>query len=161
MDERTDGVRSSHLIRSTGGPGRAARKVAAVAAAATAAALLAAGCSAGKPAGQGSSGPVISPVQAIMLAAQHVKHVWSFSSSLSFTTSGMASGTMAGTLEWRSRPLLLNADFSTVDVGGQSLPGGFREIFVGHAVYFKAHACRPKDRPGSVSGPYGSCTTAE
>lgn len=133
MNGRTDGVKSTQLIRSNVAARRAARNLAAVAAAGTAAALLASGCSAGR----NSSGSEISPVQTVMLAAQQAKYARSFSSSLTITTSGMVSGTVAGTLEWRSRPLLLDADFSTVNFGGQSLPGGIQEILVGRAVYLK------------------------
>ena len=140
MNGHADGRSSTHLMRNSGGPGRAARKLAAVAAAATAAALLAAGCSSGTPSGQGSAGSGISPAQAIMLASQQAKHATSFSSSVSIKMSGMASGVMAGTLEMRTRPLLFDADFSTMNMGGQALPGGIEEILTGHTLYLKMPA---------------------
>jgi len=138
MNERADGIRNTHLIRNSGGVGRAARKLAAVAAAGTAAALLAAGCSPGSPGGPGSPGSGISPIQAVTLAAQQAELATSFSSSWSVTMSGTLSGTAAGTLEMRTRPLLAGMDFSTFNVGGRSVPGGFQVILTGQAVYLKA-----------------------
>lgn len=140
MNGRADGISSTHLIRNAGGPGRAARKLAAVAAAGTAAALLAAGCSSGMPSGHGSAGSGISPAQAITLASQQAKRATSFSSSLSIKMSGMASGAMAGTMEMRTRPLLFDAAFTTMNLGGQSLPGGIEEILTGHTLYLKMPA---------------------
>lgn len=140
MNGRADGISSTHLKRTTGGRGRAARKLAAVAAAGTAAALLAGGCSSGRPSGHGSAGSGISPAQAITLASQQAKHATSFSSSVSIKMSGIASGTIAGTLEMRTRPLFFDADFSTMNVGGQPVPGGIEEILSGHALYLKMPA---------------------
>jgi hypothetical protein len=136
MTGRAGGISGTHLARNTGGPGRAARKLAAVAAAGTAAALVAAGCSSGTPGGHGP-GSGISPIQAITLASQQAKRATSFSSSMSIKMSGVASGAMAGTLEMRTRPLLFDADFSTMNVGGQSIPGGIKEILTGHTLYLK------------------------
>jgi hypothetical protein len=126
------------VIRNSGGAGRAARRLTAVAAAGTAAALLAAGCASGTPSGPGSSGSGISPARVITLAAQQAKHVTSFSSSISFTMSGVASATIAGTMEMRTRPLLAGLDFSAMNAGGQPVPGGGQEIVTGHALYLKA-----------------------
>jgi len=140
MKGRADGISRTHQIRNTGSPGRATRKLAAVAVAGTAAALLAAGCSSGGPSGQGSAGSVISPAQAITLASQQAKHATSFSSSMSIKMSGMASGAMAGTMEMRTRPLLFDADFSTMNMSGQALPGGIEEILTGHTLYLKMPA---------------------
>jgi len=136
MNARADGIRITHAVRNTGGAGRAARKLAAAAVAGTAAALLAAGCSSAKPSGQGSPGSGISPVRAITLAARQAKLATSFSSSLSIKMSGMESGMMAGTMEMRTRPLLV--DFTTFSVGGRSVPGGVQEIVTGHTLYLKA-----------------------
>jgi hypothetical protein len=140
MNGRADGISSTHPMGNIGAPGRAARKLAAVAAAGTAAALLAAGCSSGRPSGQGSTGSGISAGQALTLAAQQAKRATSFSSSLSIKMSGIASGTMAGTLKMRTRPLLFDADFNAMNVGGQSLPGGIKEILAGHTLYLKMPA---------------------
>jgi LppX_LprAFG lipoprotein len=139
MNGRAGGISGTHQIKNAAGPGRAGR-LAAVAAAGTAAALLAAGCASGRPGGQGSAGSGISPAQAITLASQQAKHATSFSSSVSIKMSGMASGAMAGTLEMRTRPLLFDADFSTMNMGGQSLPGGIEEILTGHTLYLKMPA---------------------
>jgi len=83
---------------------------------------------------------VISPAQAITLASQQAKHATSFSSSMSIKMSGMASGAMAGTMEMRTRPLLFDADFSTMNMSGQALPGGIEEILTGHTLYLKMPA---------------------
>jgi hypothetical protein len=109
-------------------------KVIVTCAAGAAAVLLAAGCGGGThPAAQ-----ALSPRQAITLAANQAKQVNSFGATLSITMSGTVSGTMAGTMRVRNRPsLLADADISTFDVGGQSLPGGMREILTDRGIYLK------------------------
>lgn len=119
----------------TSGAGRATRKLALVAAAGAASALLAAGCGSAKPGGQS-----ISPVQAMLLAAQQARHATSFSWAMTVQTSGLASGTMAGTVAMRTQPLLFDADFSTVSFGGQSVSGGIQEILTGQTLYLKVPA---------------------
>jgi len=118
-------------VGNSGGAGRPARRFALLAVG-TAAALLAAGCASAKPGGQ-----AMSPVQAILLAARQARDATSFSWSMSVKTSGLASGTMAGTLQMRTKPLVYNADFSTVNFGGQAVPGGIHEILTGHTLYIK------------------------
>jgi hypothetical protein len=107
-------------------------KVTVTSAAGVAAVLLAAGCGGGThPAAQG-----LSPIQAITLAANQARQVNSFASTLSVTMSGSLSGTMAGTMRIRNRPsLFADADFGTLDFGGQSLPGGMHEILTNHDIY--------------------------
>lgn len=112
------------------------RKVTATIAAGTAAALLAAGCGSGSashPAAQ-----AMSPMQAITLAASQAKKVSSFASTLSVTMSGAVTGTMAGAMQIRTKPsLLAGADFSTLDFGGQNVPGGMQEILTSKTIYLK------------------------
>jgi hypothetical protein len=104
-------------------------------AAGAAAVLLAAGCGGG---GTHQAAQSLSPQQAITLAANQAKQVNSFGSTLSITMSGTVSGTMGGTMQIRNRPsLLADADFSTFNVGGQSLPGGMREILTNRTIYLK------------------------
>jgi hypothetical protein len=103
-------------------------------AAGAAAVLLVAGCGGGThPAAQ-----ALSPQQAITLAAKQAKQVNSFGVTMRATMSGTASVTMAGTMRVRTRPsLLADADFTTFEAGGQSLPGGMREIVTDRAFYLK------------------------
>jgi hypothetical protein len=138
MNGRADGIRITQVMRNSGGAGRAARKLAAVAVAGTAAALLAAGCSPGRPSGQGSAGSGISPAQAITLAAQQARHATSFSSSWSIKMSGIASATIAATMEMRTRPLFVDMDVSILNAGAGSVPGGFMEIVTGHTLYLSS-----------------------
>jgi len=79
----------------------------------------------------------MSPAQAITLASWQAKHATSFSSSWSVKMAGTPSGTMAGTFEMSTRPLLFDMGVSTFNVGGRSLPGGVQEILTGHALYLK------------------------
>ena len=126
------------MIWNSGGAERAARRPTAIAAAGIAAALLAAGCASGKPSGPGSSGSGVSPAQVVTLAAGQAKHATSFSSSWRITMSGTGSATLAGTLQMRTRPLLVDMGVRPMTAGGQSAPGGVQEIVTGHAVYLKA-----------------------
>jgi len=110
-------------------------KVIVTCAAGAAAVLLAAGCGGG---GTHQAAQALSPQQAITLAANQAKQVNSFGSTLSITMSGTVSGTMGGTMQIRNRPsLLADADFSTFNVEGHSLPGGMREILTNRTIYLK------------------------
>ena len=122
-------------------------------------ALLAAGCSASgssgtfKPSGSsgssrsaGSSGSAsggeaasaVSPLTAITLAADQAKKITSFASTMSIKMSGAASGSMAGTMQVQTKPsLLASADFGTLAMAGQSLPGGMQEILTSKTMYLK------------------------
>jgi hypothetical protein len=52
--------------------------------------------------------------------------------------SGMATGTLAGTMQIRTRPsLLAEVDLNTFSIAGQSLPGGMHEILTSKAIYMK------------------------
>ena len=110
-------------------------KVIVTCAAGAAAILLAAGCGSG---GTHPGAQALSPRQAITLAADHASQVDSFRSTLSVAMSGTASGTIAGTMQLRNRPSrLVDADFSTFDVGSQNLPGGMQEIVTDRSIYLK------------------------
>ena len=112
------------------------RKVTVTIAAAAAAALLAAGCGAGS-AGQPTGG-TLSAGKAITLAAKQAKQVNSFASTLTEKMSGLASGTLSGTMQIRTRPsLLAEVDMSTFSIAGHSLPGGMQEILTNRAIYMK------------------------
>lgn len=113
-------------------------KVIVTCAAGAAAVLLAAGCGGG---GMHQAAQALSARQEITLAANQAKQVNSFGVTLNVTMSGTASGTMAGTMHVRTRPsLLAEADISTIDVGGQSLPGGMHEIVTDRSIYLKMAA---------------------
>lgn len=113
-------------------------KVIVTCAAGAAAVLLAAGCGGG---GMHQAAQALSARQEITLAANQAKQVNSFGVTLNVTMSGTASGTMAGTMHIRTRPsLLAEADISTIDVGGQSLPGGMHEIVTDRSIYLKMAA---------------------
>lgn len=110
-------------------------KVIVTCAAGAAAVLLAASCSSG---GTHPGAQALSPGQAITLAAHHASQIDSFGSTLSVAMSGTASGTIAGTMHLRTRPSrLVDADFSTFDVGNQNLPGGMHEIVTDRSIYLK------------------------
>jgi len=110
-------------------------KVIVTCAAGTAAVLLAAGCGGGD---MHQAAQALSARQEITLAANQAKQVNSFGSTLTVTMSGTVSGTIAGTMHIRTRPSrLADADFSTFDVGSQSLPGGMHEIVTDRSIYLK------------------------
>lgn len=110
-------------------------KVIVTCAAGGAAVLLAAGCGGG---GTHPAAQALSPRQAITLAANQAKQVNSFGVTVRATMSGAGNATMAGTVHVRTRPsLLADANFTTFDVAGQSLPGGIHEILTDRAIYAK------------------------
>src|SRR5487761_1707641 len=52
--------------------------------------------------------------------------------------SGLASGTLSGTMQIRTRPsLLAEVDMSTFSIAGHSLSGGMQEILTNRAIYMK------------------------
>lgn len=117
---------------------RPSRRTAVAAAAGAVAVVLAAGCGSGSGL-HASAG--LSPAQAITLAAQRAQRINSFASTLSVKMSGKISGAVGGTLQMRERPsLLADVDFSTLDIGGQSMAGGAHEIISGQAIYMKMPA---------------------
>jgi hypothetical protein len=112
-----------------------------VAAAAGAAVVLAAGCGNSSSPGHHSSAAALSPLQVITLAADQSKQVTSFSSTLNMQMAGLSWDTITGTMEEQSQPsLLVNVNMSTLNIGGQNLPGGLQEIVTGQAVYMKMAA---------------------
>jgi hypothetical protein len=105
-----------------------------------AAALLAAGCASSQHAGapKAASTDAATPHQAILLAAHQARLATSFSADLTMTTTGATSTTISGTLSARTRPTVLaEATLPTVDVDGQSVPGGIDEILTAKAIYMK------------------------
>jgi len=110
-------------------------KIIVTCAAGAAAVLLAAGCGGGD---MHQAAQALSARQEITLAANQVKQINSFGSTLTVTMSGTVSGTIAGTMHIRTRPSrLADADFSTFDIGSQSLPGGMHEIVTDRSIYLK------------------------
>lgn len=117
-----------------------------LAAAAGLTAVLAAGCSGSPQASTGGSaathaasgsGAAPSAGQAIELAAAHAALANSVTANFSIQGSGTAAMTMSGSLSEVVKPLQAELDFPTVDVSGQSLPGGMSEIITTQAAYLK------------------------
>lgn len=112
----------------------------------TAAALAAAGCTssshstaAAKPSGSASSpGASLTATQAIQLAAQHAQKVTSFAATVNVRTTGTETTSLAGTVQQQTQPSpVLTADFGSVTVQGQTVPGGIQEILNSNALYLK------------------------
>jgi hypothetical protein len=120
------------------------------------AALLAVGCSSGSSSsgggggggggrgGGGSSKPAaegMSAVRAVTLASQRAASVNAFASTMKVQMSGSIPGTLAGTMRVRKQPsVLASADFSTVKINGQAVPGGMQEILTSRTLYLKLAA---------------------
>jgi len=107
---------------------------------------MAAGCTAGggsshspsTPASSGAPPAAVSPARAITLAASRAQQVTSFTATLNVQATGSGKLTMAGSMSVRTKPTLYtDADFSTLSVSGQVVPGGMEEILTGNAVYVK------------------------
>jgi hypothetical protein len=99
-------------------------------------ALLAAGCAAGT---SSTSAPkALSPAGAVRLTALDAATINSESATInaSITVNGTPI-TMAGSMQVQRNPTFMNADFSSVDAEGQSLPGGVQEIITPSAIYMK------------------------
>jgi hypothetical protein len=86
-------------------------------------------------AGRGSS---VSASGAIREAAQQAGKATSFAADVSVQTTGTASTTISGTLKQQTgaNPLAV-ADFGSVTVQGQKVPGGMEEIINSSGVYLK------------------------
>jgi len=105
-------------------------------------ALFAAGCSAS---GNSASGPkaepkaAVSPQQALLLAAHNSESVNTIAADISVqatTSSGAVS--IAGTIAEQLHPsVTADANFSTFNVGGQSVAGGLAEVITTDGVYMK------------------------
>jgi hypothetical protein len=88
----------------------------------------------------GSGQRAQTPQRAIELAAKTSQAVNSFAASMTIRIDSGATGTinLAGTITEQLHPsLLAEADYSTVGMGGQSLPGGMNEIVTPTSVYIK------------------------
>lgn len=108
------------------------------AAAAGAVAVLAAGCGSAKQPAHG-----LSAAQVINLAASQASQVNSVNADLSLRTSGQQAGNMQGTVAMRLRPSLeMDLDMSQASLGGQSIPGGMREILTGQGLYMQMSQLR-------------------
>jgi hypothetical protein len=114
------------------------RKVTAMIAAGPAAALLAAGCGTSGTSNNQAAAAALSPARAISLAAHQAKTISSFSSTMTEKLSGLASGTITGTMQVQTRPsLFTRADFNAFSIAGHSMPGGMQEILTSKAIYVK------------------------
>jgi hypothetical protein len=114
----------------------------------TAAALAVAGCSgSGASAGAGGTagaratagaGGSVSAAEAVKQAAQQAQKATSFAADVNVQTTGTASTTISGTLKQQTgaNPLAV-ADFGSVTVQGQNVPGGLEEIINSSGVYLK------------------------
>lgn len=122
-------------------PGSIARPLLLVAAAATAV-TLAAGCSATRQPGTRHAGSGTaaqpSPRQAVELTAAHARTATSATATVSLQATGTIAMTIAGTVAERTTPsLLAQATFPTVQVAGQTIPGGMSEITSSTALYLR------------------------
>ena len=99
--------------------------------------------------GASSGGGSLTAAQAIKDAAQHAQKATSYAADMTVKTSGTASSTISGTLKQRSKPSpLAVADFSSVTVQGQQVPGGMQEIINSNGVYLKlAQLARQTGKP--------------
>lgn len=122
----------------------------------TAGAIAVAGCSSSSPGnsasgkasssasasassgGASSGGSTLTAAQAIKDAAQHAQKATSYAADVTVQTSGTASSTISGTLKQQTTPSpLAVADFSSVTVQGQQVPGGMEEIIDSGGIYLK------------------------
>jgi hypothetical protein len=95
------------------------------------------GASAGAGATAGAGGSV-SAAEAVKQAAQQAGKATSFAADVNVQTTGAASTTISGTLQQQTgaNPLAV-ADFGSVTVQGQKVPGGLEEIINSSGVYLK------------------------
>lgn len=88
--------------------------------------------------GASSGGASLTAAQAVREAAQHAQKATSYAADITVQTSGTASSTITGTLKQQTTPSpLAVADFSSVTVQGQPVPGGMQEIVNGNGIYLK------------------------
>ena len=102
-----------------------------------AAGLAAAGCSGGH---SGSAAPAPTPQQAVLLAATHAEAATSVAATFSMRIGQGASGvTMSGSMAEQVRPhLLVQANITSMEAAGASLPGGMTEIVTDRAFYLQS-----------------------
>ena len=122
----------------------------------TAGAIAVAGCSSSSPnnsasgktsssasasassGGASSGGTSLTAAQAVKEAAAHAQKATSYAADITVKTSGTASSTISGTLKQQTTPSpLAVADFSSVTVQGQQVPGGMEEIINSGGIYLK------------------------
>jgi len=122
----------------------------------TAGAIAVAGCSSSSPnnsasgktsssasasassGGASSGGASLTAAQAVKEAAAHAQKATSYAADITVKTSGTASSTISGTLKQQTTPSpLAVADFSSVTVQGQQVPGGMEEIINSGGIYLK------------------------
>lgn len=107
------------------------------------AATVLAACSSGggtPSSGASTSASALSARQTIRLAAHEAQRVTSFSAAMGITLNlpGQGTVTMSGTIAEQLAPALkAEINFTTLEGGGQSLPGGLDEIVTRDAVYIK------------------------
>ena len=125
----------------------------------TAGAIAVAGCSSSSPnnsasgktsssasasassGGASSGGTSLTAAQAVKEAAAHAQKATSYAADITVKTSGTASSTISGTLKQQTTPSpLAVADFSSVTVQGQQVPGGMEEIINSGGIYLKLAA---------------------
>jgi hypothetical protein len=114
-------------------------RLAALAGAATVLAACSSGGGAPSP-GASTSASALSARQTIRLAADKAQRVTSFSGTMGITLNMAAQGTVTMTgivAEQLSPSLKAEINFTTLEGGGQSLPGGLDEIVTRDAVYIK------------------------
>lgn len=96
-------------------------------------ALLAAGCAAGH-----STASAPTPADTVRLAALDSQALNTESATLNATgTTDGNSINLSGSMQVQRKPLFVSADFTSVSSGGQTVPGGMREIITPSAVYMK------------------------
>ncbi|HEX4256129.1 MAG TPA: hypothetical protein VH089_13630 [Streptosporangiaceae bacterium] len=88
--------------------------------------------------GASSGGASLTAAQAVREAAQHAQKATSYAADITVQTSGTASSTISGTLKQQTTPSpLAVADFTSVTVQGQQVPGGMEEIINSGGIYLK------------------------
>ncbi len=88
--------------------------------------------------GWGGAGGSVSAAEAVKQAAQQAGKATSFAADVDVQTTGAASTTIAGTLQQQTgaNPLAV-ANFGSVTVQGQKVPGGLEEIINSSGIYLK------------------------
>jgi hypothetical protein len=119
-------------------PAAGLKKITVTGAAGAAAVLLAAGCGTSPTHSSTHSGAsVLTPVQAITLAAHQAKRINSIAFNLNVRTTGQVSSTLTGSIQAQLRPSLLFKADMNISAPGGGLPGGIQEIMNSKAIYAK------------------------
>jgi hypothetical protein len=86
----------------------------------------------------GGGGASLTAAQAVRDAAQHAQKATSYAAGISMKISGAANTTITGTMQEQTRPNpVAVANFSSVTVQGQQVPGGMQEIVNSSGLYLK------------------------